>query len=123
MTAKQPHVIVAGVGSGLGHALAQRFARGYKVAMIARNASKLVEFTKQDPDHLESVACDITDAKDVGRAIEAVSMRFGTPECAIINASARPVASPVDGSPRGPEAEPTSRRGRACQLRHWRRSR
>lgn len=87
MIVKHPLAIIAGVGPGLGHALARRFAReGYRVAMIARDAAKLAEFAKRDPDHLEVVACDLTVAENVIRSVEAVYAKYGSPDCAIFNA-------------------------------------
>jgi NADP-dependent 3-hydroxy acid dehydrogenase YdfG len=37
----RPVAVVVGVGSGLGAALARRFASGYRVALIARKADYL----------------------------------------------------------------------------------
>jgi NAD(P)-dependent dehydrogenase (short-subunit alcohol dehydrogenase family) len=45
MNAANQVVLVAGVGEGLGSAIARRFARaGHPVAMIARNGDRLARF-------------------------------------------------------------------------------
>jgi NADP-dependent 3-hydroxy acid dehydrogenase YdfG len=46
-------VLVAGVGPGLGIAVAMRFARdGYRVSMLARSRERLAAMAAQAPDHL-----------------------------------------------------------------------
>jgi NAD(P)-dependent dehydrogenase (short-subunit alcohol dehydrogenase family) len=91
MATKQPLAVVAGFGPGLGHALAKRIAReGYNVVMIARDRARLAEFVKCDPDHLEALACDLTIADDVRRALEALCDRYGPPDCAVFNAGGLP---------------------------------
>lgn len=87
MTTKQPLAIIAGVGPGLGFSLARRFAlEGYRVVMIARDAAKLADLAKRDPDHLETVSCDLTVAEDVGQSLAGISARLGPPDCAVFNA-------------------------------------
>ena len=45
MTDKKVATVI-GVGSGLGAALARRFAADYAVALVARNGEKLNEFVR-----------------------------------------------------------------------------
>ena len=44
---KRPGAVVIGVGAGLGAALARRFAKGYRVAMIARSEDYLAKLAKE----------------------------------------------------------------------------
>ena len=44
---KRPVAVVVGVGSGLGAALARRFASGYSVAVMARKQDYLVSLVKE----------------------------------------------------------------------------
>jgi short-subunit dehydrogenase len=45
MTDKKVATVI-GVGPGLGAALARRFAADYAVALVARNAEKLIELAR-----------------------------------------------------------------------------
>ena len=42
--------LVTGVGPGTGKALVERFAQGYRVAMLARNAQRLEEIEGATPN-------------------------------------------------------------------------
>jgi NAD(P)-dependent dehydrogenase (short-subunit alcohol dehydrogenase family) len=82
-------VLVAGVGPGLGLALARRFAReGYKVAMLARSRDRLDAMAAQDPDRLFAMPCDVTRPDEVAAAIEETERRLGPLACAVFNAGA-----------------------------------
>jgi len=64
-------VLVAGVGPGLGIAIAARFTReGYRVAMLARSREKLEALAKQARDRLIPIACDVTDPAQVNAAFD-----------------------------------------------------
>ena len=57
--------VVAGVGPGTGAALSRRFAAGgYRVAMLARDASRLAALEREIAGS-RGYACDVTDAAQV----------------------------------------------------------
>ena len=82
-------VLVAGVGPGLGIAVAARFAReGYRVAMLARSQDRLAALAAQAPDRLVPIACDVTDPKQVDAAFDECERALGPLACAVFNAGA-----------------------------------
>jgi NAD(P)-dependent dehydrogenase (short-subunit alcohol dehydrogenase family) len=93
-------VLVAGVGPGLGIAVAARFARGgYRVAMLARNRERLAALAAQDPDHLVPIPCDVTDPAQVSAAFNETERRLGPLVCAVFNAGAYRRGSILDIAP------------------------
>jgi len=93
-------VLVAGVGPGLGIALAKRFARdGYRVAMLARSRERLAALAAQAPDRLVPMPCDVTDPAQVSAAFEETEQRLGSLVCAIFNAGAYRRGSILDIEP------------------------
>lgn len=93
-------VLVAGVGPGLGIAVANRFARdGYRVAMLARNRDRLAALAAQDPDRLAALACDVTDPAQVSAAFEETERCLGPLACAVFNAGAYRPGSILDIPP------------------------
>ena len=77
-------VLVAGVGPGLGIAVATRFARiGHRVAMLARSRDRLAAMVAQDPDRLVAMPCDVTDPAQVSAAFEETERRLGPLVCAV----------------------------------------
>jgi len=93
-------VLVAGVGPGLGIALARRFAReGYRVAMLARSRERLATLAAQAPERLIPVPCDVTDPAHVSAAFEETEGRLGPLACAIFNAGAYRRGSILDIAP------------------------
>jgi NADP-dependent 3-hydroxy acid dehydrogenase YdfG len=82
----QPICVISGVGPGTGTALARRFtAGGYRVAMLARTASRLAALEQELPG-AKAVACDVADPTQVEAAIAAIERDLGTPEVLIHNA-------------------------------------
>jgi NAD(P)-dependent dehydrogenase (short-subunit alcohol dehydrogenase family) len=93
-------VLVAGVGPGLGIALAKRFAHdGYRVAMLARSRERLAALAAQAPDRLVPMPCDVTDPAQVSAAFEETEGRLGSLACAIFNAGAYRQGSILDIAP------------------------
>lgn len=93
-------VLVAGVGPGLGIALATRFARnGYRVAMLARSRDRLAAMAAQAPDRLVAMPCDVTDPAEVNAAFEEAEQRLGPLVCAVFNAGTFRPGSVLDIAP------------------------
>lgn len=81
-TTIKPLALVTGVGPGTGSAVARRFAeRGYRVAMLARNADRLAALEAEIPDSV-ACPCDVTDRA----ALEAVLAKVGSPKVVVHNA-------------------------------------
>jgi NAD(P)-dependent dehydrogenase (short-subunit alcohol dehydrogenase family) len=85
-----PHrnVLIVGAGSGLSASLARLFAReGMMVALAARDPDKLKPLCEETG--AAAYACDAQDEGQVTRLFQALDGRFGSPDVAIYNASAR----------------------------------
>jgi len=68
----KPLAIVTGIGPGTGASVARRFAEGgYRVAMLARDASRLAALEAEIPDSV-AVACDVADPAALEKAIAQV---------------------------------------------------
>src|SRR5262249_47300999 len=82
----EPVCVVSGVGPGTGTALVRRFAAGgYRVAMLARNAQRLSDLTKQVPS-AKADACDGSDQAQVDAEMDRIEGEMGPPEVLIHNA-------------------------------------
>jgi NAD(P)-dependent dehydrogenase (short-subunit alcohol dehydrogenase family) len=93
-------VLVAGVGPGLGIAVATRFARdGYRVAMLARNRDRLAAMAAQTPEHLVAMPCDVTDPAQISVAFDETERRLGPLVCVVSNAGAYRPGSILDIAP------------------------
>jgi NADP-dependent 3-hydroxy acid dehydrogenase YdfG len=78
----KPLALVTGVGPGTGAAVARRFAEGgYRVAMLARDASRLAALEAEIPDSV-AVPCDVADPAAIERAVAQV----GAPRVVVHNA-------------------------------------
>ena len=94
-------VLVAGVGPGLGIAVATRFAReGYRVAMLARSRDRLATLAAQVPDRLVPMPCDVTDPAQVDAAFNETERSIGTLACVVFNAGAYRRGSILDIEPK-----------------------
>lgn len=87
-------VIVAGVGPGLGSALAQRCARaGARVVLAARTESRLAELAKEIADDggvALAVPTDLTDETSAAHLVEAAVETFGRVDTLVNNAFVMP---------------------------------
>jgi NAD(P)-dependent dehydrogenase (short-subunit alcohol dehydrogenase family) len=94
-------VLVAGVGPGLGIAVAARFAReGYRVAMLARGRDGLATLAAQAPDRLIPMPCDVTDPAQVHAAFDETERTIGPLACVVFNAGAYRRGSILDIEPK-----------------------
>lgn len=88
----QKVAVVAGVGPGLGAAVARRFAReGYAVALVARRETHLAsvrEEIESEGGAALPVTADATNAGSVAAAFGRVRSELGDPEVLVYNAGA-----------------------------------
>jgi NAD(P)-dependent dehydrogenase (short-subunit alcohol dehydrogenase family) len=95
--------VVVGVGEGLGMALAQRFAAGYKVALIARSPEvigKTAAEIKSAGGVALSVQSDATIEADIATAYERIKRELGPIEIMIYNGGRRPMGRLMDTTPK-----------------------
>jgi NAD(P)-dependent dehydrogenase (short-subunit alcohol dehydrogenase family) len=86
MTERKKVAVVAGVGPGIGAALARRFAKaGYAVAMLARNRDAL-DTLEREIDGACGYSCDVGSADSVAHAFAAIRTEFGEVEVLLYNA-------------------------------------
>ena len=95
----KPVALITGVGPGTGSALVRRFvAGGYRVAMLARDASRLAALEAELPD-ARAFACDVSDSAAVAEVLARVRAELGNPAVLIHNAVAGGRASFLDMDP------------------------
>ena len=95
----KPVALITGVGPGTGSALTRRFvAGGYRVAMLARDASRLAVLEAEFPD-ARAFACDVSDSAAVAAVLARVRAELGAPAVLIHNAVAGGRASFLDMDP------------------------
>lgn len=86
MTAKQPLMLVTGVGPGTGSAIVRRFVReGYRVAMIARDKARLASLETEMPS-ARAWPCDVSDGRALLAVLDSIEAEMGPPEVVIHNA-------------------------------------
>ncbi len=87
---KNQTAFVTGASSGIGAALACALAReGASVGLAARRLDKLEEVRRRIEDaggRALAVACDVTDAESIKRAVDLVAETFGGIDIAVANA-------------------------------------
>ncbi len=77
--------VVTGVGPGTGRAIAERFAQGYQVAMLARNQQRLDDIKAQAPN-THAYPCDVTDLTQLQGVLAQIRDELGQPKVAVHNA-------------------------------------
>lgn len=89
MTSDRPVAVVAGVGPGLGAAIARRFAEGgCAVGLVARSESYLASLADDLPAPAVAAAADLADPGAVRAAFDTIRDTLGPTDVAIHNASA-----------------------------------
>ncbi len=99
---QRPVAVVAGVGPGLGAALARRFASGYTVALLARRK----EYLEGLAGEIESkggralaVPTNLIQAEQIAAAFATIRQELGAPEVLLYNAAMRPVGRLMETKP------------------------
>lgn len=89
---KRPVAVVAGVGEGLGFALARRFAQGgYNVGLAARSADRLARLAaaiRKDGGQAVPAPTDLREETEVKALFDALESEHGPVEVAVFNAGA-----------------------------------
>jgi NAD(P)-dependent dehydrogenase (short-subunit alcohol dehydrogenase family) len=81
------HAIIAGVGPGMGLAIAKRFAReGFDLSLIARHPDKLDSYAQQIGGTCKSIPADLTDLDQASNAVQTAIAALGAPDVLIYNA-------------------------------------
>jgi len=93
MTSERPPVaVIAGVGEGLGYALARRFAQaGYPVALAARTADRLARLAaeiQKSGGKAFPAPTDVREEQEVMALFDALESEHGPVEVAVFNAGA-----------------------------------
>jgi NAD(P)-dependent dehydrogenase (short-subunit alcohol dehydrogenase family) len=97
---KTPVAVIAGVGEGLGFALAKRFAgAGYNVALAARSAERLARLAGEigkSGGRAFAAPTDLREEQEVIALFDALESEHGAVEVAVFNAGANFRASLLD---------------------------
>jgi NAD(P)-dependent dehydrogenase (short-subunit alcohol dehydrogenase family) len=92
MTTSNQVVLVAGVGDGLGSAVARRFARaGHPVVMIARDGERLARYVREigaAGGKAHAMTADIREEDEVARVFDRVEAEVGPLAVAVFNTGA-----------------------------------
>jgi NAD(P)-dependent dehydrogenase (short-subunit alcohol dehydrogenase family) len=94
--------VVVGVGEGLGMALASRFAKGYKVALIARSPEvigKTAGEIKSAGGVALPIQSDATIEAEIADAYSRINRELGPIEILIYNGGRRPMGRLMDTTP------------------------
>ena len=95
--------VILGVGTGLGAAIAHRFAReGFTVGLMARSEDQLAQIQteiEKSGGKALSIAADVTDPASIKAAFERVRSQLDAPEVFVYNAGVFQVAGMLDLTP------------------------
>ena len=84
-------VVVTGAGTGIGRAVAQRFAKeGAKVLILGRTEKTLQETAEADED-ISYVVADIEKDEDIEKVVDVIKKKFGRLDILVNNAGWAPV--------------------------------
>ena len=99
---QQGVAVVVGVGAGLGAAVARRFARGFRVALVARSAPVIEELAAEirgAGGTALPVQSDATLEPSVTAAYERICKELGTPSVLVYNGGRRPFGTLTQTTP------------------------
>lgn len=99
---KNTVAVVVGVGVGLGAALAERFAGGYKVALVARSKDVTTAVAGKiaaSGGTALAIQCDATVESEVATAYARIQRELGPVEVLIYNGGRRPFGRLLDTTP------------------------
>lgn len=81
-------IVISGAGSGLGKAMASRFASdGDNVVLLGRTAAKVENAAREIGDRATAMVCDVCSAESVRDAFATIQQRFPTIDVLINNAA------------------------------------
>ena len=79
--------LIIGCSTGLGRSLAKKaLAKGYNVAITARNKDKIIDLSKQYPQTALALCLDVTNKESIQAAIKETIEHFGTIDVLVNNA-------------------------------------
>ncbi|WP_348675283.1 SDR family oxidoreductase [uncultured Abyssibacter sp.] len=92
----KPVALVTGASSGIGEAIARRFAEGgFRIVAVARRQERLEQLAASLDTDVEILAADVTAADTADRAVQLAMDAFGRLDCLVNNAGSGKWA-PVD---------------------------
>jgi len=86
---QRPVAVVVGVGPGTGAALARRFAKGYRIALVARSADyvkSLADEIRASGGEAVEAPADVGNLSEVAGAFTAIREKVSDPEVLLYNA-------------------------------------
>ena len=93
-------MIVTGASSGIGRAVARRFAaEGVKLALVARSAEKLKVVANELGSECIALPLDLTKAAEVDRMVKTTTDRFGQVDILFANAGSYVAGEVASGDP------------------------
>jgi len=98
----RPVAVIVGIGPGLGAALVRRFAREYRVAMIARSADYLNQLgseTRSTGGEASAYPADVGSVEQVAAVFEKIRRELGAPDVLLYNAGAGPFGAIAEITP------------------------
>jgi ribitol 2-dehydrogenase len=97
---KNKTMIVTGASSGIGAAVARRFAsEGVKLALVARSAERLKAVADDIGSECIALSFDLTKPADVATVVQATAERFGPIDILFANAGSYVAGDVAEGDP------------------------
>lgn len=96
---EKPLCIITGVGPGTGKALVERFVKNYRVAMIARDNTRLAAFAQEVPD-ASAWSCNVADAVAFADTLAGIERQLGQAHIVIHNAVGGGIGDILELEPR-----------------------